>query len=328
MPAVPRITAQTPNDLKARFLREAPGKWAEYRTVAAHLQGEYTLTIVTTQPRPSTTARTDTFKQGTGCALFVWGRTKVIEGNLNSAGERLWGENSKYSFELAPKAPGAGWVVAGLEIGNTKPLRIGTPVTDAVLEAVTPQFRGGLPKSLAEVSQEKGFVMHKVAWAETGEKRYVRVEYEYRYMLPGDTDMRSISGWALLDPEQYWHATEIFETKKTKGYSGSYQTKYEFRNSADGRPIIRRSVSVVDGKDEKGKEHKRTATVEWKCREDASVAESQCKLSAFGLAEPLEFVDEPRPNYFVWLLGCAVFLFGLAALFGYLRRRGIVRTVS
>lgn len=318
-----RASAQRPEDPKARFLREAPAKWAEYKAFATQLQGEYRMTSVMTDPKQSTTTRTDRFKQGKGSAVFTWGQTKVIEGEVKPGSERVWGQNTKYSFELAPKeALGSGWVVSGLEIGSTKPLRLGRPVVDEALNAVTLQFRGGLPKHLAEICREPNFLLQQVTWADSQQHRHVRIEFAYKYILPGETDVRSLSGWALLDPEHYWHAIELFEVRQVKDYTGSYHFKFEFRNGSDGRPIIQRSTSVVDGKGGKGRVQRGTTTIEWDCRENATVPESECTLSAFGIPEPLDFAEEPRTNYILWLLGCALALFFLAGLFGYLKRRG------
>src|SRR5207253_8101896 len=114
----------------------------------------------------------------------------------------------------------------------------------------------------------------------------VRLEFQYKESV--SDAIHTTSGWMTLDPEQYWQATESDVERKTKQSSGGYHVKYEFTKLEGDFPVIRRSTAQSQGFDAGGRQHLLRMTVEWNCREDAAVPEREFKLSAFGLAEPMQ----------------------------------------
>lgn len=283
-------SAQGDEDLKAILLRDAPKKWKEYRAIARKLQGHITLTVIQSEPSVMRLTRIDSFKQNGTSAIATHGLSNVIEGNPAEVpkGEHTYGQNPKYSFDLARDGPAKNWVVAELVSGNGKFLKRfeDKPVVDYALSFATPQFQAGFGKPVAELLTDKAFRVKGVRRVEVGGKKLVRVEFEHKTTSKADSRVRSRVGWMTLDPERYWHMTEVVEHFTGPNYQFRNHSKYEVRDTKGGYPVIKRLESARNSTEAGDRKRASSAVFEWTLHEADSVPEREFKLSAFGLPEP------------------------------------------
>ncbi len=324
-----KVAAQPGTDLKAVLVREAPRKWKEYRAFAKGLQGTARLTSSRMQPFVLKMVRTDSMKQAPGAALYLWGQSNVLGGDKAFApkGSKVWGQNPKYSFELARADESEKWAVAGLALGGDKILKqVEAPVSEFVERSFNLHFFGHCLRPIADLLTDKSFTVKSVHEEIAMGRKLVHVDFEYTEPLKQGT--RRTSGWMKMDPEKYWCITETVTDVTDPQYSGSVRSVFETVEGRSGFPVLRHVEHRQEGHNTKKRYHLNESSVDFVLQENTAVPEREFTLSAFGLPEPMEGNDAAAPRYYLWFFAIGAGFFALAGACQFLKRRGAVAAVS
>lgn len=315
---VPALSAQPADELKARLLTEAPPKWEEYRSFAKQLQGK---------------AVWQTRKSGPGQPVVLSQVEEMVRQNARSAvvvslatsdkavDHYVFGTNPKYAFRLTRQDPSRGWLLERIATPDDIDIWFGSvTVGDLAVDHVSSHFSvGGLP--IAQVCEDAGFAIKEIGVVQSGGRELVRVEFSFRPRMAGGRYIAMTGGRVLLDPAYYWHMREAETTLAGSTGTATGRTTYDTVPDKSGRPILRRTETRMEGKQNGKTVFEESGTGEFDLAADPSVPDTECTLTAFGLPEPVG-VEWKRPTpLYVWLLMAAGVCGGLAYLFFYLRRR-------
>ena len=284
----PGIGVQAQEDLKQRFLREAPKAWEVYRQRANRLQGDIILIISTESPRWQM-RREFQVKRCPSAKLWLTqyfpgqpsGNETVQKRKRLERGE-VTVSNSKYSFRLRRHAPDSPWFVTEVDTADAHAGRIfdDADMEFNVLAPVTLGWAtGGPPPRLGDARLS----IAQVAPVESDGRQLVKVEYRYRPEAgPGTPEQGE--GWALLDPANGWVVREADLSTtygaETNGPSHIHAVFEYGRPSNQGLLLLRRTVELSFPSSADAKN-----VTEYNMREQ-DVPEREFTLSAFGFAEP------------------------------------------
>ena len=269
---------------KERFLAEAPRKWAEYVSRSERFQGSATFSNNDMLAGEKWTEKGGSqFKQirDRDCALVVW----MLEDGWGKR-QTLHGVNSQYQFELARADAESPWVLVRWKPnasgeGDTKALALTgvDQATHAALQFIFPEDQ--LPRLIKQAE----FTVQAVTPMTFGGRELAKVEFAYRPKKFDKPQPRPTGGWVLLDPERYWviQKYEISALWVSGAYSGnsSWTGIYEYEESVDGLPMLKRVVRRQKEVDHNGKAQDFELRQEFKIVEgDVPESEFFCPPSA------------------------------------------------
>jgi hypothetical protein len=329
--AVPPVHGQHSDELKARFLSEAPAKWQEYRELAKKLQGQAKAHLLLEhQNRVLKKGKyTWQFKQNLACARLFESRwdndeeAKRQERKLVQW-EKIEACNTKYSFYLRQGTAADGWVLGKLALKpetlpGADPEKLSKDIYRHVAGAF--DFLGG---HMTEMLDHREFSVIKADWVDHDGRRVVRLEALVvpKVRFPPEKDL--VPATMILDPDRYWCCLGEQADYVTKtGQRAVFTSQNEVGTGSQKIPIIKRRSLQFTFKDSEGKPVGTWQSVsDFDLYEDSAVPESEFTLTAFGLPEP-QGIEWPKPTRW-WLWGTAAGLAmivasGIAARF--VRRR-------
>lgn len=287
-------------ELRSRFLDEAPREWADIRVVVRGLH--YTVNEENT--------------------FLHQGEHSEIEHIVNAADERLlyrWsdpqspssnlimGINPDYSFKLIHGDDGKSWMVAYLSVSDREVL------DDSLLQTV---LFSSLKMGMVYVDwlvKEPGFRLDSISKYDEDPEL---VQVTFRTTAFVRSDYRPQSGTVVLDPRHKWVVNKYDMTVQFPDGPGRIVGTVEYPTDRPHPLPLRHVTDVVDYSSNSNKVLARRAYT-FSRPQDGSLQDEECRLSAFGLPEPQL---ESRPSY--WLTAGYVALgvvFILLAI--YIRQR-------
>jgi|GEM_PF-6968424 len=287
--------AEGDDQLKQRFLSEAPAKWADLERLSEHVEGVYTEKVSSTVPgKPPEFVRSKFTVNGKNVKA-------EIELGEKATNVRVESSNPKYFFKLARPQFSPEYAIEFLERADSSPdPEFRKDANHAVREHVSRIFCSWylLGRPISDWVKDPAFKIENVESVENEGHDLVRVVFEYS---PKDKPevQRLLSGSALVfDPGGYWSIREI----KVKRNWGTVATKLSYGDTADGFPYVKASDEVLDD----GKNQLST-TLTFEKFERKEVPESAFTLTAYNLPEP-DFNGGYRSTTFYWYLAFAVIL--------------------
>ncbi|MEW4531420.1 hypothetical protein [Maioricimonas sp. JC845] len=284
------------DDLKQRFLSEAPEAWSQYRVRAEHIQGAVTFTQ--TNRGSSERALRSTERQ-----ITVFDRNAlVISERENRNSEYLKtavGVNSDYAFRVQFDSDARQWVLTDLDrdVQDVELSSLAEGPKELALGLVCRGMRV-FGTWLPEMVSEPGFRVNQVLTFEQGSTQLVRVEFDYEPQQHRNNPVRG--GTILLDPSRYWLIREAkVRAFWMPGEEGTITVQVEYADDeVNSFPLLTRYVAHVDAQ-LSGDRAKEAGINEvhhdwvWNfdLRELENASERDFTLAAFGLPEPSDRLD-------------------------------------
>lgn len=294
------VTFSTPlaadDELKQRFLAEAPEAWNQYRVRAEHIQGAVRFTQME-RGRSERALRSDERQ------IKSFGRNAlVMTERVNRDSEGLTtavGVNSDYAFRLQFDSDTQQWILTDLDrdIQDLERSSLAKDPRELALGHVCRGMRV-LGTWLPEMIADPGFRVHQVTTAERDDTQLVRIEFDYEPQQPANNPVRG--GAILLDPSRYWLIREA-EVRAfwMPGDEGIITIEAEYADDeVNSFPLLTRYVAHVDSQlsgdraEEAGTSEVHHDWVwDFDLRELEKASEQEFTLAAFGLPEPSDRLD-------------------------------------
>jgi hypothetical protein len=298
------LRAQTSDELKARFLKEAPPAWELYMERAENLQGSV-LVRSTKDGQPWSGSRTE-FKSNKSCKL-IFGES--ADGTRSDGEVRAF--NSAYGFSLTRKAADAPWLLQDLVIGEGRYERKAWQARNfnylSALWACT--AIGYL--HLADVVHQATFRVTAASAIRRDGADLVQIDFECPHTDRAPPYILIQRGSFVLDPAHLWVLRSFAVRDRNSQGEGTSKGDCELQASPGEFAILKRCVRV-DSSEMKGG-HTISTTLEYDLREGPGPAgDDAFSLSAFDLPEPQGIVlERGGSRWYLWFLGI-----GLASLAG------------
>ena len=278
--------------------------WDKYRERAKRFQGSVSITYLSLLPAREVRSRIRLeFKQRDGCALMHEQRTR--EKPEKGENDNLFCINSRYAFSLNRKTSTGGWVIWRLSTRSKERAIFHDPPDVSVQRWSTFAIYFGLASTLPFGPPGTEFSIERVS-SESHEGRDL-VKVEFKYTAPDDKPrLPSLVGWASYDPNRYWVLTayDVQRTWSGTGLKGLNAGTYEYQDTRDGCPILKRIVT-------RGRNIRPDGTYDleeiydFDIRE-GDVPESDFTLSAFGLPEPKGMAIPRSSRWYLWFIAGGV----------------------
>lgn len=315
-------------ELNARFMTEAPQKWAEYRKRGKRLQGSCLLIGKKVHDGRERTIRVRyEVKQNSTGASFL---KQMLEGDKTNYGI-VTVVNSRYGFKLQRSKQESDWFVGGinLKLENGYKLDAFPPdlfACDFVNRAFNFSLLFSMSQSLPELIKDPDFSITKVSLSASrvGDE-LVRIEFSnHPHLVTGQQFKQNnipnewndlTEGWVLLDPAHYWVFREYHVINEWQNHvTATTDAKFDYKIGRDGFPILTRIESQSNGRDTREQ-----GSLEFDLTEQ-DVSDNQFTLSAYGFPEPKD-VERRLPLY-LWIALAGLFCLIAAALIRWLYYRG------
>jgi hypothetical protein len=311
----------TSDDLRKRFMEEAPAQWAKYQELMANVQGVISSEYSSTEPRQNGSTRIE-YKVGSGGKLRVYQSLLPID-----AGNSVCAFNSKYAFTLTRKTAGDSWVLTFQERINRDgkiPEKVSRPISWAMSSVA------GLThlyiENLIEMVRKPYFRVISVAPVKTNSGELVEITFDYQHKV-GDSEGNKPynpvqSGLMVLDPANFWL---LRSCQLNLSYSNSKRkaTRVDEYVTSSMVPLPKRSVRTEEDVPLNGPaSYKLSVTSDFDLRLPSTLPdESEFTLSAFGMAEPAGIHWSTPTPLFLWIFLVAASLLVVAVVVGLLKRR-------
>ena len=182
------------------------------------------------------------FKQRDGCALMH--EQRDMEKPEEERRDNLFCINSRYAFSLNRKTSAGAWTIWRLSPRSNERSIFQDPPDVSVQRWSTFGTDFGLASTLPVGPPAPGFSIEKVS-SESHEGRDL-VKVEFKYTAPNDKPkVPSLVGWASYDPNRYWVLTgfDVQRTWTVRDLKGPNAATYEYQDTRDGCPILKRIVT-------------------------------------------------------------------------------------
>ena len=299
----PFLVLADDEELRARFAEEAPVAWAAHEEFCRHVQGIFTETFEIPGKAPDVRRY----------AFGVSGDLLKVKRSGSQVPIRVI--NADYLFGLQEKKNGAPYTIVTL--GATKSL---SPDVAEEVHFQIDQLRGniGIPyslvsKPLSERVKDPNFHILDISHAKSGNKQFVRVDFEYK--PPDPKDAYKTGSYVVLDPDNFWCIQEYFVIH---GRPQTGLAKMEYGEALEGFPVLKRKV-VEHEVEEDHSNFEMRYIVEFESFERAEIPASEFTLTAYGLPEPdLEALRAGIGVFCPIGTRTTLFLFNLALVFAVL----------
>ena len=292
-------------DLKARFLKEAPSAWQRYATSQENLD---VILERTTEAFGNAVGEFPTTKES--YHVMKSANSHMKEETHNDGSQNIVGRNPAYDFVLNKSAGESSYVVryVGKRVpGFEDDYRIVACFSTLALSGV-----GGVP--LLDIIRRPNFHLKGVGKETRHGKHLVRVDFDY----DAEDYLPLQGGQFWLDPSAYWLVSEL--EYRVAGQAPT-TIENEFREKDEGPPILVRTIETTHGVNNPDGGTRWTSVISRWDREPLSP--ERFTLSAYGLPE-IDLRPPGRPSsqvHYWWLGGAVVCAFAAAGL-AFARRRG------
>jgi hypothetical protein len=259
--------------------------------------------------------RVESRQNGT-CNLMM----QVYEGGEPRLNDQVRAVNSEYTFKLG-RIPGkSDWFLKEYRRVNSPrdavdPFNM-TESGDSILRGISP-YHVHL-HWLPDLLREPGFTITSLL----PEGEFMKITFQH-LPAPGKLPAQQSpeEGWVLLAPKQYWCVREFELIEKHPKATKTIQSVQEV-TPGDDIPLRRRSTDRYTSRIHESGRVLSSEFVINSQYEKRKAPESEFRLSAFGLPEPVETTPQKKtvPIY-IWFLVAAASSAVFAAVFRYLARR-------
>jgi hypothetical protein len=312
---------QSSEELRQRFLQEAPPLWKEYHARIEQFDGTVTGKWYV-ENKLEDHYRFE-YKHNASCRLCL---TQSLLPHEPSGS--VCSYNTKYSFILTRRSLDHPWVLRGYhwrQEGETIPEM--KELHDIELKPLSRLIRADT-SDLVKLVNRKTFRVLRVVSLQQGNEELVRIEFDNSHepAFRSTKDFEPIqSGVLLLDPRRYWCLRGCELSSKYSNADAKIRMEVELQERFDDFPVPRR-ITVTSQQVREGNERLRTVwETEYDLYEPSRFPpEEEFTLSAFGLPEPVGVAWERPVRWYVWLVvvGVACLLAG-GVFYGLSRRRTI-----
>ncbi|HEY3787608.1 MAG TPA: hypothetical protein VGL71_02080 [Urbifossiella sp.] len=185
-----------------------------------------------------------------------------------------------------------------------------------------PYANGFLRKSYLEIAQGDSI---KITGYETLAENFRELSTERTFTNRNTQESAIVIEKYLFDANRGWMCTR--ERAQTPGVSSFNETLYHYADKPESLPMIKSWESWQrDGKD--GGTDRLIARFEILESQRADVREEECRLSAFGLPEPVGVNWKKESRTYPWFLAAAGVFLVLAVVFRHLARRKMAKSPS
>jgi hypothetical protein len=317
------------NDLRRRFLAEAPARWADYLEQSKLLQGQevrdFSLLATdkaTGQPDKCTDITTVTWKTNGQDMSYRFVQDRSENGKVVSKRNKFYCLNSRYGFILdaAPPNDNFSWILFRLSQNDER-----DQFKQQHFANAGPSVAGLLVRlwnmPLKELIEMPQFQLTTFQTMKSENDELVEVVFEFKYkeneeeQLRRDAKRSYKAGRLLLDPNRFWCVRESEVYWKFAGTPGVTRTRcVEMGTARNSLPWPKHIV--VEGEDGDVKTRQ-----EIKCELDVPSplpGAEEFRMSHYGLPEPAG-VTWPKPTpWYLWFIAMGVVCLGLGIFF---RRR-------
>jgi|GEM_PF-5822062 len=309
--------AQTPEEWRERFLREAPKAWEEYLAFARTLQGRWTSRV--TSPNYSSVTHNQ-IKQNRHCRLSAY-EVEHRQAKYQHPRE-LYGEvyviNPQYAFQLGRRKPQASWFVAEVIVNGDKSKIIES--IDRSIDISSGHLVSLSYTDLRTLVKQSTFRIIDIKPISYNDRECVELHFnnEHRVGIKDKLFVPEQRGKLILDPNRFW---TLCSAEIVSAYLSNQNKFEEFpenisiitRDSNSGYPIIVKYTY-------KSKSSETTYEKEYELDEIKRLpSDEEFTLSAFGLPEP---VGLERPvRWWLWTGVAGVLLIIVGAVFFRLAQR-------
>ena len=266
-------------DWKARFLKDAPRSWQDYKDLKI-LQGSYVMT--TTSGGKVVYRDRAEFKQSKTCAL-------TSNQNLLNKGQpiNLMAMNSRYGFVLKRPSVEKPWGITEQNLNLKDGFKIARTAPDEAVRiwlTLPLMLNGTAFTHLPTLVKDADFSVLGATPVVRGGDTLIQIDFKTTpKRLEDGAWMPVLGGRIVCDPERYWVVREsevhLQRSPKENGVAESVIGTYEYKDGKKKLPIPKRIVWKYTGVE---------ATVDFDLIERKDVPESEFRLSEFGFPEPLE----------------------------------------
>jgi len=297
--------AQT-EDVRQRFLTEAPRKWKEHRELCDQLPLQVEIKVWLALPGtanygsvPQEHLQTKRNKSGT----LLLSMTGSIDAPYS-----CWVLNERYAFELQRKKYSDPWFITRVDKDP-----VNSPIRDYLSWALHDNVRSYWSTSpfvfhrtsLESLVEQPRFEVVKAETVQKNGQTMVRVEFRAPIppeLVPGGITYHYEKGWVILDPDRFWVPCEYEANVRWLGAQDIKTVEHGILKCTEiskGLPVLEQMLVRTKGKGTKGPpiefdlEYKTNYTIE--VREPSP---DEFTLTAFGFPEPLG-LKRPTPWY-IW----------------------------
>jgi hypothetical protein len=315
--AVGSAKGEEQSPLAKRLFTEAPQAWERQQEFSLTLEGSNRVDRrVRSDGKWTSSPLRSSWKQ---CNANMLEQGETLEsGSWNGS---VTGENSEYRFTLVRSSEARPWVIKevkkkadnSLEIWNKRK----TLLADLVLAPRTP--------ILPQVFQSRGFKCISVTPEPTNGEQLVRLTFTFS----PEGRNRLTGGWLVLDPSHYWviRRGEVdLDIGDQKKGAAKWTIEREYKDGSDHHPIIARDVLKGKIWENGSLISEQEYLVDNDLHERASIPESEFRLSAYGLPEPL-WAQPKKTHWYFWLGLAGILCLMLGATVAWLKKRRVARVV-
>jgi hypothetical protein len=315
--------AQTPEEWRERFLREAPKAWEDYLAFARTLQGRWTSRM--TFPNYSSVTHYQ-IKQNRHCRLSAY-EVEHRQAKYQHPRE-LYGEvhviNSQYAFQLGRRKPQASWFVAEIIVNGDKSKIIER--IDRSIAISSGRLVSLFYTDLRTLIKQATFRIMDIKPISYNGRECVELHFDntHEVGIKGKLFVPEQRGKLILDPNRFWtlcsaEIVSIYLSDQDKYKEYPENISIVTRDSKSGFPIIiKYTYKILEPTVDKILES--TIENEYELDEVKRLPrDEEFTLSAFGLPEP---VGLERPvRWWLWAGVAGVLLMVVGAVFFRLAHR-------
>jgi len=306
------------------FNKEVVEKWKAYEIISRNLQGAArgTGTLVSGKPRHFLYS----YKQNKDCALL----SKWESESPNSSFEIILFANSHYAANIKRNRTNPNEVmVRNYSDNKNAPLFGGnTSVYNRVFLESSLHFCCCLMPLTALLTKPE-FTVRLTAKDIKDGRELVRMDYQYVHTESVKSRKVTRTGSIYFDPFRCWCVRQINETVESVVHDQveskyTFDDRFETIQHSSGFPLLKRRTHNMKRRlfrNKDPKEETATTITDYEWEVNNHVPDSDFRLSAFGLPEPMGAPPLPRSHTWLWLLVAALAAAGLALLFAWLKRR-------
>lgn len=302
------------NDVERRFRADAPKAWEEYVELLERLQGE--LRGTTTVRGKRTGEFVWRFKQCADHKLVQYTLQDLADGSYE---EQVFGTNSRYSFELLKRASDHPWLLLNVRERDERVSDPSVREFEAASFRLRTALQIGWEKDVLDLVEQPTF---RITAAEELDGHLMVIKFQNLHDWNTEPFFPIQVGNLVLNPARMWTVQSAIV--RAKFANGEYEAhiENEFSASDPADPIPVRSVMNVFALGTRGDSPAMTHDVVFDFVLPNDVpAPTEFTVSAYGLPEPFDDVEEASNGLFAWTMLAGIGCLMLAGSIAWWRRR-------
>ncbi|GIW85299.1 MAG: hypothetical protein KatS3mg107_0959 [Gemmataceae bacterium] len=307
---------QFSDNLRRRFLQEAPRLWKEYRARIQQFDGTLTR-MMYVDDKLESHYRFE-YKHNASCRMCIM-YPLLAQDEIGS----VYAYNAKYSFGLIRRGSERPWVLRGYQMRQEGVM---TPEMREIELQLTPlwDLLKADTSDVAVLVCRPTFRILRMELLHRESEKLVRMEFDNTHPLElRSKDFEPIqSGVLLFDPGRYWCVRGCELNSKYINADSKITVAIELQDRSDNFPVPKR-ITSTSNQVRTGGERLRVAWItEYDIFEPSRLpSDEEFTLSAFGLPEPVGVEWEGPVRWYLWLTLAGVVCLVAGGVFYWLSRR-------